>query len=198
MLIALAVILAFVFNFLALQDRSETELVAITQTELVAGSRISASDIRFVVIDADFAGIEGLVTERSWAGQEGWVITRPLPANTPLDAASLAPSGDVAGLRHMSVPVSIEHAAGGLLKVGDRVDVISVGDAGPAYVASDLLVVSLADTDSTRLGGPGGYFVVLAVTDGDALALAGAIDIGSIDLVRATPGWVEGGDGDGS
>ena len=49
----------------------------------------------------------------------------------------------------MSIPVPVEHAAGARIVVGDRVDVITVTDGAARYVASDLLVVSHAEPETT-------------------------------------------------
>jgi hypothetical protein len=85
----------------------------------------------------------------------------------------------------MSIPVSKEHAAGGLLEVGDVVDVISVGASGPEFVVAGVEVVSIAG-DSGGIGGVSGYFVVLAVDATEAIRLAGAIDAGSVEVIRAS------------
>jgi Flp pilus assembly protein CpaB len=88
-------------------------------------------------------------------------------------------------MRSMSIPVSRDHAAGGLLEVGDVVDVISMGAVGPEFVVSFVEVVSVAG-DAGGIGGVGGYFVVVAVDAAQALRLAGAIDAGSLEVIRAS------------
>ena len=65
-------------------------------------------------------------------------------------------------------------------------DVISIVGAEPSFVATDLEVVSLAETDQGGLSGVGPYYLVVAVTTDDALALARAIADGSIEIVRST------------
>lgn len=185
-LIALAVILAFVFNFLALQDRSETQLVAVVEQPVVAGSVLTPGDIRFVPIGSNFEGLSGLVTEDAWPGLEGWVVNRSIAAGVPLDIGSLSEPVAGGGLGFMSIPVAIEHAAGGLLQVGDRVDVISILDGGPEFVATGLSIVSLGTTDRSGLGGLDDYHIVVAVTPSQALSLAAAIEAGSLEVIRAT------------
>lgn len=185
-LIALAAILAFVFNFLALQDRSEATLVVVAASDVAAGDRISAEDIRFVPVAADFAGVESLVDEGDWDQVEGWVLTRAIGAGGVVDMISLsAPSGD-GNLRSMSIPVPVEHAAGGLIAAGDVVDVLSVDDGLPRFVATALPVVSVAVADSGGIGGFGPYHIVVSVTAEQALGLAAAIAGDSIEVVRAT------------
>jgi hypothetical protein len=111
--------------------------------------------------------------------------TRPVPEGgvIALDALTRPLGGN--GLRSMSVPVAREHAAGGLVEIGDVVDVISVVDGGPAYVVTGVEVVGVA-AESGGIGAAGGYFVVLAVDSGQALDLASAIDSGSLEVLRSS------------
>lgn len=185
-LIALAVVLAFVFNFLALQDRDNTTLVAIANSDMEAGDRVSSGDIRFTPIPADFEGVDSLVDEEGWSQVEGWILTRAVSAGSVIDLASLNAGSGEGNLRSMSLPVPVEHAAGGLLVAGDVVDVIAVDDGAASFVASGISVVRVAPTDSGGIGAFGQYHVVVAVTSEQALNLAAAIDGGSIEIVRAT------------
>jgi Flp pilus assembly protein CpaB len=184
-LIALAVVLAFTFNFLALQDRAETVLVAVANGPVEAGSRLTPGDVRFVPVEASFEGLANLVDEGRWDSVSGWVATRAIPDGGVISAETLTRPLAGEGMRSMSIPVSREHAAGGLLEVGDVVDVISMGSAGPEFVVSSAEVVSVAG-DSGGIGGVGGYFVVVAVDATQALRLAGAIDAGSLEVIRAS------------
>jgi hypothetical protein len=59
-------------------------------------------------------------------------------------------------------------------------------DDTAAFVASDLEVVSIADTSQGGIGGFGLYHVVVAVTADEALALANAIDDDSVEVIRST------------
>lgn len=184
-LIALAVVLAFTFNFLALQDRDRTVLVAVANTPLDAGMTVDPGDVRFVTIDAGFEGLASLVDEDAWTSVSGWVLTRSVPQGgvIALDALTRPLGGD--GLRSMSVPVAREHAAGGMLEIGDVVDVISVGAGGAAYVVTGVELVGVA-AESGGIGSVGGYFVVLAVDGTQALDLASAIDSGSLEVIRSS------------
>lgn len=117
---------------------------------------------------------------------DGWVIGRSIAAGQLIDRSTLVMPGAGVGLRTMSLPVPIEHAAGGTLVIGDRVDVISTTAEEPAFVGTDLEVVGIADTSQSGLSGVGPYYVVVAVTADDALALARAIESTSIEVLRAT------------
>jgi len=185
-LIAVVVILAFVLNLLVLEDRGATTLVAVAGEPLAAGKALERSDLRLVPIESDFEGVEALVTEAELARLEGWVLSRAVPAGGLLDTSALVQPGSNSGLRSMSLPVPIEHAAGGTLVAGDRVDVISVVDATARFVATDLEVISVSESPSNAIGSISAYHIVVSVEAGEALELAQALDAGSVEIVRST------------
>ena len=90
----------------------------------------------------------------------------------------------------MSIPVGPEHAVGGTLAVGDRVDVVGVDGTQATYVLRDVQVVGVATTaKSGGLGLAAGsqqYFVTVAVDDAGALRLAVAVRSGKFEVVRST------------
>ncbi len=185
-MVALAALLAFGLNYLALQNREATTSVAIADRQIAEGTAFSTDLARLVPMPSDFEGIRYLVAEADLRELEGWVVSRSVAEGELIDRAMLVAPGGGDGLRTMSVPVAIEHAAGATLVVGDRVDVISVIDAGPSFVALDLEIVAIADTTQEGLTGAGAYHIVVAVDAEEALALAGAIDNGSIEVIRST------------
>jgi Flp pilus assembly protein CpaB len=86
----------------------------------------------------------------------------------------------------MSVPVGVEHSVGGLVKPGDRVDVITVDGGIPMFVVAGVEVIAVADPSAGGLGQSGGHHLVLSVDADQALQLAAAISAGSIEVVRST------------
>jgi Flp pilus assembly protein CpaB len=186
-LIAVAAILAFLFNFLALQSRDETVLVAMAGTSIAQGSPLSPDLIRLEPLPATFGGLDNLVTAAEVGGLTGAIVTRPISEGQLLDRSAFVEPGSNDGLRSMSIPVAVEHAAGGSVSTGDRVDVISVVDGEPKFVATDLEVLGVFDRDQGgRLAATSAFHVVVGVTPDQALDVAGAIDLGSIELVRST------------
>lgn len=185
-LIAVVVILAFVLNLLVLQDRSATTLVAIADQGLPEGATVEPGAVRLVPVDSNFEGLDNLMTEDVIEEFAGWVTNRSIPEGGLVDTTSLFAPGAATGLRSMSLPVPIEHAAGGSLRPGDRVDVISVIDSSARFVAIDLSVISVAEGASGSIGATSDYHVVVAVAAGEALRLAEALDAGSMELVRST------------
>ena len=183
-LIAVAAVLAFALNVIALQDRSATTLVAVAKHPISIGDSVDAQDVRFVSIPARFEALGSLVSQEELG--EGSVAARHLGEGELIVSSALAKEAAKSGLRTMSVPVAPAHASGGRISLGDRVDVISVLDGQPEFVAVDLEVVGTAEAARTGLAGFGDYFVVVALDDREALILAAALERGSIEIVRST------------
>lgn len=185
LLIGVVVALAFSLNFLALQDRNEALMVAVADRPVTAGEALAPSDLRFIPVDADFEAVHTLIAEPGVSSYEGWVLRRSVGEGELVERANLIEPGAQPGLRSMSVPVSIEHAVGGTLSTGDRIDVISVDDGLAAYVVVDVEVLGVSEDDGS-FGAAGDYHVVVAVDADQALALAAAIDSASLEVVRST------------
>lgn len=185
-LIAAVAILAFILNILALRSRDATVLVAVADRPLGEGSVFNASDARTIPASADFEGLGSLIDEDTLSNFEGWVLKRSVAEGALLDVGVFAEPGASDGLRSMSVPVDVEHAAGGTIGAGDRVDVISVVDGVASYIGAGIEVMSVAELPAGSLGAIGDYHIVVAVDADDALRLAEAIDAGSVEIVRST------------
>ncbi len=153
---------------------------------MAGGSPLSASDVRLVAIESDFAALDSLVAEAAIPAYEGWILEHPIAEGELIGVSSLAEPAAGDGLRSMSIPVPVEHAAGGGLSLGDRIDVVSVVDGSALYVATDLEVLGAATPDGGKFGSFGEYHLVVAVDSDQALALAEAIDSGSLEVIRST------------
>ncbi|MFV1960945.1 MAG: hypothetical protein ACC658_03845 [Acidimicrobiia bacterium] len=185
-LIALVVVLAFVLNFLALQDRTATTLVAVADRPISAGSAFSVDSVRLVPVPAGFEGLESLVEQAQLSGFEGWVVERSIPVGGLLNLSVFVEPGAPSGLRSMSLPIEVAHAAGGTIVAGDRVDVISVLDGSATYVATDIEVIGSSDLDGGSFGSVGDYHIVVAVDARQALDLAEALESSSLEIIRST------------
>lgn len=199
LLIALVVVLAFSLNYLALQHRGDETMVAVADRPLVAGSVMSEADLRFVSVASDFDAIGSMITELAAPGFDGWILQAAVAEGDLINPSVLIEPGAPDGLRSMSIPVAIEHAAGGTLAAGDRIDVVSVVDGGARYVAVGIELLGVSEDEGGSLGELNGYHLVVAVDSDQALALAEAIDSGSIEIIRSTgapdlAGEVEAGD----
>jgi Flp pilus assembly protein CpaB len=111
-----------------------------------------------------------------------------------VEAGALVARDDVraahrgANSRAMSIALPRANAVAGSLRAGDRVDVVAVGrdGANAAFVMTDAAILGVDNGDSGPLGTPDAVTITLAVTPASALALAQALDAGTVTLVRAT------------
>jgi len=194
MLVALAVVLAFVLNILALQDRSASSLVAVAHQPIAAGAVFMPDMVRLTPIDAGFEGLGSMVGEADLTGYAGWIVQRAVAEGGVIEASSLAEPATSSGLRSMSIPIDLSRAAGGTIAVGDRVDVIAVDDGVAAFVVVDIEVVAVAGENAGALRSSDHHLVV-AVDATQALALAEAMAVGNIDVIRSTGAPPLGGEG---
>jgi Flp pilus assembly protein CpaB len=189
-------LLAFGLNYVALQNRAATSLVAVAAAPIAEGTALGGDAVRFAPIPNDFEGLEHLVAEDDVAALEGWIAARALAEGEPIGRSDLLRPGGGEGLRTMSIPVPVEHAAGATVAVGDRVDVISIVDDTPVFVATHLEVVGIGEASQAGLTVAGPYHVVVAVEPDQALALARAISEGSLEVLRSTgAAAIDGGEG---
>jgi Flp pilus assembly protein CpaB len=87
----------------------------------------------------------------------------------------------------MAIPIDPSHAAGGLIRPGDRVDLVDVTrEGGASYVVRDAPVLSISEARTGALAGSGGEHLVIGVTADQVLAVAEAIADGSVDVVVTT------------
>lgn len=186
LLIGAVVALAFSLNLLALQDRNATRMVAVADRPLLAGSLLSLEALRFIPVVEGFEAIDSMLEEPNASDYEGWVLQRSLAEGDLVLPSALAEPAAPTGLRSMSIPVPVEHAAGGTLSPGDRIDVITVLDGSASYVVSGVEILSVSDTDLGSLGGLAEYHIVVAVDGEEALELAIAINSGSLEVIRST------------
>jgi len=184
---AVAALAAFVLVAVATKDRSATTQVAVAAHDIQAGQPVALSDVRLVALPRS-SPLRADLADAATVSGATWVAGQRLTSGTPLPRSALLPTAAPGGLRAMSLAVTPEHAAGGDLRPGDRVDVIDV-DAGEAtQVARSVEVLSVANRADGGLArpGPSDYFVVVAVSEQISLRLAQALADGKIDIVRAT------------
>lgn len=183
-------VVAFTLIFAALRDRRETVLVAVARDPIPAATRVTEGMVRSVELPADSPLLAGMVELDDLSGGE-WVTTRPVAGGEPFTDQALAGDLPQGGLRAMSLPVPREHAAGGDLQAGDRVDVLGVVGAdegeGVDYVAVDVEVLAVGDERSGSVGSrPSEFAVTVAVDASEARGLARALAAGSVEVVRST------------
>jgi Flp pilus assembly protein CpaB len=182
-----AACLAFVLTASLLRDRSAQVEVLVAATDIPAGAEITDSMVEVTTLDADSPLAGGLLASDGL--RPGQTAATPIEAGSPLRRADLVDAARSDGLRSMSIEVDRAQAVGGALTVGDRVDVIDVVDGEAGYVVRDAEVTGIPAEPTGRGitgGGSSSYFIVVRVDADTALALAGAVDRGALQVVRST------------
>ncbi len=183
--VALAAILAFVANVTFLRSLDQSVAVAIASRPIAAGEPVSAADLTTTRLRADDEVLEGLVT--SMDSLVGGIARRDMATGELIGRADVLDSTAPDGLRSMALPIDPAHAAGGSIRVGDRVDVVDVGDDGRArYVVRNAPVVTVSEQAAGALAGSAGRHIVVGLDEADVLAVAEAIADGDIDVVVST------------
>lgn len=120
---------------------------------------------------------------------DGAAIMRPVMEGELLSSAAVADGTIASAGRSMTIPVAPEHAVGGALRPGDRIDVFGTFDAGDARARTLLLVRGVSIIDLVEAGGlvvgeEAVVGVTVSVTPDEAARLAFAIRSAELDVVR--------------
>jgi pilus assembly protein CpaB len=182
----LAAVLAFATNVIVLRNQEETRSVVVAARTIEAGRSLTASDLISTEVDIDDDLFATLVPWERASTLEGMVAGRAVKAGHLVVASDLRPPAAPDELRAISIPVDPEHAVGGDLLAGDRIDLISVAESGTSYVLSGAEVLSVPAQGRGSLTGTTGFYVVVAVDSDEALSVAEAIRTGAIEVVRST------------
>jgi Flp pilus assembly protein CpaB len=185
-LMLLAGLLATILNVSLLRSVDDSVAVLAVTRDIAPGEGINRADLRSVAVDADANVLGTLVHAEQMTELDGQVSVGSLSRGQLLHRAAVRAPAHDAGLRTMSIPIDPAHAVGGTLQVGDRVDVIALGDASATYLTADAEVVGVADRGTTGLATPGTYHVTLAVDAPTALRLAEAVENGGVRLVGSS------------
>ena len=183
-LAVVAAVLAALF-YLRATGGPEGVLVAVAARDIVAGEAVGTGDFRFSEVAASPRVLATLVRRKDLAGLGGAIATRGIVEGSPLLRADLVARAAGGGQRAMSLPVEREHAVGGALRPGDRVDVIDGAEG--SYVVTNAEVLAVPNLSSDTLSGTtGNYAITIAVDAQGALRLAAAIAGGKVEVVRST------------
>ena len=184
-----AALAAFVLVVSVLQDRSLTAQILVAEVEILPGTAITPDMVSVVDIPADSDLVDRVATMADLAANEVSAGHR-LAEGDPITLTALAPASTPSGLRAMSLPIDRVDAVGGDLAAGDRVDIISVSAGTAAYIAVDLEVIATQSSDG-RTGALSAsalstYYVTVSIDDQAALAVALAMDVGEVAVLRST------------
>ena len=187
LLIVATGVLALVANLVLLR-RGEDPLtrMAVTAVDLLPGRSLQPDHIELIPMDVPEPVESGLISEAELGDYQGWVVTASLTSGSVLGKADLRAPFTTSEYRAMSLPVAIEHAAGGNILPGDRVDVIRVDDEEASFVATGLRVLEVPGRTDGAFGLSGSFYLVLQVDDRTALLLALALAHAEVEVLRST------------
>ena len=182
-------ILAFIANLAILRAREDVVLVAVAADAINAGVAIDESiHVRYVELNGSDDALAPLITVDEMASLEHFILASPMNAGEMFIRSDLVESVNPIDRRAIALAVGRDHAVGGEVRVGDRVDVIWVVDDVAVYVVTGVEVIDTSSSD--RSGGAFSasqtFSLTVAVDDVQALQLAEALNSGQIEIVRST------------
>ncbi|MGI8683853.1 MAG: SAF domain-containing protein [Acidimicrobiales bacterium] len=162
-------------------------LYVVARQELAAGTRLQPSDLELAPMDLA-AGVRARAFDRAQP-LVGATLLAPLGAGELVQSSAVVARKGETASRELSFTLERGGVSQGV-KQGERVDLLATygtgNDAFTAVVARHALLVSIERPRSSS-GVSGPATVTVAVEDpADALALAHAIQLGKVTLVRAT------------
>lgn len=119
---------------------------------------------------------------------EGAILTRAVGAGELIAADWISSAGSSAS-RSMTIPVAPEHAVGGDLRPGDRIDVYATFDPGDIRAKTSLLlrgaeVLEVVTAGGLTLGDEALVGVTVGISPEDSARVAFAVRTAEIDIVR--------------
>jgi Flp pilus assembly protein CpaB len=167
----------------------ETVAVYTAARDLPADHVLVAGDLRVTRINADDEVLAGLISATGGNPPLHRVLKSSV-SKSGLVATAVLGGVESTG-REITVPISSDHALGGALEMGDRVDVLASFDKGTELaktltVASGARVAAVVHADGL-FGQREGELtaLTLSVAPDDVVFLAFAVRNGEVDVVRA-------------
>ena len=123
----------------------------------------------------------------------GLYLTRPVAAGELVATEWLVPGATRERGSAISIPVTPDHAVGGFLGPGDRIDVLATFDAADVRARTETILAAAEVLDVVRAGGlvtgdQTAVGVLVAVSPPEASRVAFAIRSAEIDVVRLDGG----------
>lgn len=161
--------------------------VWVAAADLSSGTDLAATDVTAIEVDLPPEQLGHYLG--SEVSLDGATLLQPLRRGQLVPSAWVSAEEPEATSRVITIPISADHAVGGALRPGDRVDVLASLDAGRAGARTTLLVGSAEVEDLLHAGSfvaddESLAGVTLEVSPEDAARLAYAIRSAELDLVR--------------
>lgn len=178
---------AFFASQRVLAEADETVGVWVAATDLAQDSELSSADLKAVNVSMPRELLERYA--QSSASLDGSVLTTSVRAGELLPLQWLTPTPTAQKGRSITIPVSSEHALGGELSPGDRIDIFATFNgsddtARTVQIARDITVLSTVAAGGLVAEEDSVVGVTVAVSPETALSLAHAIRTGEIDLAE--------------
>jgi Flp pilus assembly protein CpaB len=162
------------------------------QQKVVVARRALAPGVHLTRADLTLAPmrVPGSVGFRAVTPLIGATLVGPVGRGELIQPTAVVAGGGPATERQLSVPIDSSRAVSGDLRAGDRVDVAATFgsgvDAYTVFVVRSALVLSRQQAGG-GLGSNRGEVIVLSLPSAtDALAVAHAVSVGQLSVVRAT------------
>ncbi|MGL5809208.1 MAG: SAF domain-containing protein [Nocardioides sp.] len=155
----------------------ETVPMLVAATDLAGGTTLGTGSVRSVQVPPDVRPAAAEVVATGAGGVIGRVLAAPVRRGEPItDVRLISPALTDGSPHQAAVPVRIpDPEVVGLLRVGDRVDILATDPegSGTRVVASSATVLAIPQPSSQGDGtAPPGALVVLGATAGEARQLA--------------------------
>jgi Flp pilus assembly protein CpaB len=181
--------LAFLGGQRVLTQAQATTTVWSAIRPLTQGARVTRDDL--VAVEVRLPGDQMnlyLGAERSF---EGAILTRPVGRGELIPVSWLSEGAPAESGRTLTIPVAPEHANGGSLRPGDRIDIFATFPEGRAESCTVVIGRGVEVVDVVTAGGlvvddesPVG--VTVATTAEEAARMALAVRTAEIDIARVT------------
>jgi Flp pilus assembly protein CpaB len=186
--------LAFIGAQRILAEAESTVTVWAAARDLGGGTSLTSDDL--VAADVKLPGDLLALYAQTSRALEGVILDTSVRAGELIPASSIEEVSSSPG-RSMTIPVTPEHAIGGALRPGDRVDVFATFNPGDVRARTSLLVgdvevLSIVTSGGLVSGDESAVGVTVDVIPEDAARLAFAIRNAEIDLARITGASVTG------
>lgn len=181
-------LLAFAFTATALRTDTPTVQVALAARDLAPGTPLTATDVTFAHVPADSVLAATVLTDTDLNVELR--TGERIAAGDPILRSAISDDGlATAGRRSMSIPIDQANAVGGTLQVGDQVDVVAVFGDQARFILTDTTVLALSGGDhgsGLLQSSVDSYFVTVEVDAAGALAVAEALDAGTLQIIQAS------------
>ena len=187
LLALLAALVTVVALLVWTRGQEQLTSVVVAGSQIPEGTLVSDGSLTLVEIPAAASVAEVMVPGEERVTLVGQVTTRTIAAGEPLLRSDVRAPVDLGGRRQMSVPISEAYAVGGSLVAGDQVDAMVVTDIGSRFVAQQLTVLAVRERATEGFAASSAdWWVVVAVTDVEALEIGDALENGTLHLLRST------------